>query len=171
MRNIFPQLTAPAPLKLQWNRPVSPYRPKRLYQKQKSRADQPNPRFGHQTTLWSQSRTGGGVADGLDAVSGGVVSGCLGSEVAKPDRRRGRLARRGERRRLSPANTMQFATTEAQSRHQSSRSSRSGCRLMALTGSTARRKGRPLTAPKQTLSSHPRYARSPDWRGFWQEGN
>ena len=38
--------------------------------------------------------------DGDGAATGGVVSGCLGSsEVAKSDRRRGRLARRGDHRR------------------------------------------------------------------------
>jgi hypothetical protein len=79
------------------HRPLSPRRPKWLHRYHESRAVHLNSRF-EQGILRSQSQTGG-VVDGLDAMTGGVISGCLGSsEAAKSDRQRGRLARRGNRR-------------------------------------------------------------------------
>lgn len=86
LRSISRQSMAPAPLKLQWSRPMrvssrSQHQPNQLCQTRKSGAHPLHPPFGYQrlhpyqTMLRSRSRTRG-VADGPDAATGGGV-GCL----------------------------------------------------------------------------------------------
>ena len=88
-------IDGPSPTQTALESTTEPSPAKWLHRNHESRAAHLNSRF--EQILRSQSQTGG-LVDGLDAVTGGVISGCLGSsEAAKSDRRRGRLARRGNR--------------------------------------------------------------------------
>jgi len=60
LRNIFPQLKAPASLRLQWNRlPLSPYQQSRSYKSRRSRSDPQSPGFGllRSRILWPKGWT------------------------------------------------------------------------------------------------------------------